>query len=133
MKAVVQEKRIIGLKVDVSAVFFFARSLLVAHKHTLFKDGLAHLSVAHTACYETARQGIHGLQTHTIHTHRCGKYGCIILTTRVEFRHSIHQRTKRNATAVVAYFGCQVVVNVHFYAFAKALIKLVDAIVYTLF
>lgn len=106
--------------------------MFVAHEHTFLKYGLMHLAIAHTACNKAARQGIDSLQAHTIHTHRGGEHCGVVLAARVEFRHSIYQGTKGYATAIVAYFGSEIVVYVHLNAFAKPLVKLVDTIVYTL-
>ena len=130
VEAVVLEEALVGLEEGVGAVFFLARPFLVAHEHPFLEYRLAHLPVAHTAGDEARGKGVHRLQTHTVHAHRGGEHGRVILAAGVELRHGIDQRAEGNAAPVVAYFGRQVVVDGHLDALAVTFVELVDAVVY---
>ena len=123
----------IGLKEDVSTVFFLGGTAIILNQPTGFKDGFTILPLAVAARHKTGGEGVDGFQTHAVQSDGGRVLVAVVLSTGVQLRNGFNQAARRNASTIVANGGGEVVGDVYFYFFAKPGVELVDAVVDALF
>ena len=122
----------IGCEVDIGAVLLGSISFAVFDEFSAVEDGFVHTTIAEASCYEAAAECVDGFQTYAVHADGGGEDGRVVLSAGVQLRDSVDQFAEGNAAAVVAHFCRAVVGDVHLDAFAEALVKFVDTIIYGL-
>ena len=129
---IIQEQSIVRLKEDISTVLFVGGKSCVTYQISLSKYGLTHLTVTSTPCHKTRTQGVDRLGSHTIQTDTFLEGLCVILTSRIQHRNSIHQTSQRNTTTIVTHGNTQVILHLDINALSRSHFKFVDTVVHHL-
>ena len=127
------EECIIGLEEDIRTVFLIGFLSDIAFQYAFFKYGASHFSVAERMCFETAGEGVHCLESHTVESYAFLECFGVVFTTRVEHRHSFYEFAQRDASSVVSDAGAQMVFYVYLNALAGIHLEFVDTVVNDLF
>ena len=129
LEPIIPEQRVVGFEIDVRAVLVLRILRLVGLQDTTLEGRATHLALAIAGHFEVGTQGIHGLHTHTVQTHRLLKGLRVVLTTRIQHRDGFDELTLRDASAVVAHRDTQVIVDSNFDTRAGMHLEFVDAVV----
>ena len=129
MELVVLEQGVVGLEEDIRTVLILCSLGLVAFHHTPLKGHRTHLSFTEAPHLKMGTQRIHRFHTHTVQTHTLLERLRVVLTTRIEYAHRLHEFSLRDATAIVAYGHTQVILDIDLYALAGIHLELVDGVV----
>ena len=109
---------------------FFGR---VAQENASLKHSLAYFSFAIAAYFETAAQGVHRLDAHTVQADTLLESFGVVFTTCVQFADSFDEFTLWNTATVIAYTDTKVVLDRHFDFLAGAHLELIDRVIHHFF
>ena len=119
----------VRLKIDECAVLLLGATLAVVGQLTLLERHLMKLAVPVAACHKLAAQRVDRLQTYAVEAHTGREDRRVILGTCVKATHCIEQSAQRDATAVVAHHGTEVILHLYLYALTETFVKLIYTVV----
>ena len=129
LKLIVEEECVVGFEEDEGSIFILGILRDVTGHLTFLKGSLTDLSVAIAAYFEMGTQGIDGLHTHTVETHRLLESLGVVLTTSVQYGYSLNHLSLRDASAIVADRDAQIVLDGHLETVASLHLEFVDRVI----
>ena len=129
MELVVDEFRVIGLKVDICSILVLGGLCHVTDQFATLEDSLAHLAVAVAMHLETTAQRIDSLHTHTIQTDRLLESLRVELTTGIQDTDRLDEFSLWDTTTIVTDGDTEMILYRYLNAVARLHLKLVDRVV----
>ena len=130
VERIVGKQRAVRLEEDVCSLLVAAVLGYVVNEVAPFEREPPHLSLPVGAHLEARAQRVHRLHSHAVQSDTFLERLRVVLSSRVEHAHRLHELSLRYTPSVVAHAHPEVVLDVHLDAFAGVHLELVNRVVY---